>query len=66
MSYEKIRAFIKFFVTPNWDFTEFLFGKMPQIEGTSLLFSMTICIVYFVIMLIASIEIFKRKDINRK
>ena len=56
--------FLKFFVTPNWDLTNYLFGKIPHYEGLSLTFSIAICLIYFIIMITASFEMFKRKDIK--
>ena len=56
--------FLKFFVTPNWDLSMFLYGKMPQFEPISLPFSITICAIYFVIMIIVSLIVFKKRDIK--
>ncbi len=61
--YEKAK-FLRFFVTPNWDLSIYLFGKLPQFEPISLPFSIAICVVYFAIMLVASLFIFKRKEIK--
>ena len=61
--YEKAK-FLRFFVTPNWDLSIYLFGKLPQFEPISLPFSIAICVVYFVIMAVASLFIFKRKEIK--
>ena len=55
---------IKFFVTPNWDFTQFFYGKLPLLEGISTQFSTIICIIYFSIMMIASLIVFKKKNIK--
>jgi len=61
--FEKAK-FLRFFVTPNWDLSIYLFGKLPQFEPISLTFSIAVCVVYFVIMLVASLYIFKRKEIK--
>ena len=61
--YEKAK-FLRFFVTPNWDLSIYLFGKLPQFEPISLPFSIAVCVVYFAIMLVASLVIFKRKEIK--
>ena len=61
--YEKAK-FLRFFVTPNWDWSIYLFGKLPQLEPISLPFSISVCVVYFAIMLVASLVIFKRKEIK--
>ena len=55
---------LKFFVTPNWDFTQFFYGKLPLLEGISTQFSTIICIIYFSIMMIASLIVFKKKNIK--
>ena len=61
--YFKIK-WLKFFVTPNWDFTQFYFGKLPNMEGITLLFSAAICLVYFIIMLTYSFLVFKHRNIK--
>ena len=61
--YEKAK-FLRFFVTPNWDLSIYLFGKLPQFEPISLPFSISVCVVYFAIMLFTSLYIFKRKEIK--
>lgn len=55
---------VKYFVTPNWDLSQYLFGGTPMFSGTSIEFSITICAIYFVIMLVASIVSFKKRNIK--
>ena len=62
-NFEKAK-FLMYFVTPNWDLSIYLFGKMPQFEPISLPFSIMICVIYFVIMVVASLIIFNKKDIK--
>ena len=62
-SFEKAK-FLMYFVTPNWDLSIYLFGKMPQFEPISLPFSIMICVIYFVIMVVTSLIIFNKKDIK--
>ena len=57
-------TFLKFFVTPNWDFTNYMFGKLPIMEGLTSGFSAIICIAYFIIMMIPTFMVFKRKNIK--
>ncbi len=57
-------TFLKFFVTPNWDFTNYIFGKLPIMEGLTAGFSAIICIAYFIIMMIPTFMVFKRKNIK--
>ena len=61
--YEKAK-FLKYFVTPNWNLDVFLFGKMPEFEPISLPFSITICMIYFIAMILTSMCIFKRREIK--
>lgn len=56
--------FLRFFVTPNWDLSKYLFGKLPEFEPISLPFSITICVIYFVVMIIGSMIIFKKREIK--
>lgn len=56
--------FMRFFVTPNWDFSEYLFGKLPMMEGLTANFSAIVCVVYFLVMIIPTFIIFKRKNIK--
>ncbi|MFR3876052.1 MAG: ABC transporter permease subunit [Clostridia bacterium] len=55
---------VKYFVTPNWDLSQYLFGGTPMFSGTSIEFSITICVIYFAIMLVASIVSFKKRNIK--
>lgn len=54
---------LDYFVTTNWDFTQFLFGG-KSIYDLSLNHSIVICVVYFAIMLITSFIVFNKKDIK--
>ena len=55
---------IKYFVTPNWDLTQYLNGGLPEFEGLTAGFSIAICAVYFIIMMVPTFEVFKRKNIK--
>lgn len=55
---------LKYFVTPNWDFTQFLNGKLPLMEGLNIPFSIVICLIYFAIMMIPTFIVFKKKNIK--
>lgn len=54
---------LKYFVTTNWDFNLYLFGKTSQ-YGTSLTHAIVVCIIYFLIMVITTFIVFKRKNIK--
>lgn len=55
---------IKFFVTPNWDLTQYLFGGLPEFQGLTLVFSIAIIVAYMIIMLVPSYMVFKRRNIK--
>lgn len=55
---------LTYFVTLNWDFTQYLFGGLPNYEGLTVPFSLIICTIYFVIMLITTFITFKKKNIK--
>ena len=57
-------GFLKYFVTLNWDFSQYLFGGLPLMEGLTIPFSIVICIIYFLIMIIPTFIIFKKKNIK--
>ena len=61
--YEKAN-FLKYFVTPNWDFSQYLYGALPQMKGITLGFSVCICLAYFIVMIALSIWNFKKKNIK--
>jgi ABC-2 type transport system permease protein len=55
---------IRYFVTPNWDLTQFLFGRLPSMAGLTIGFSIIVCLVYLIIMLVPSFVVFKKKNIK--
>ncbi len=55
---------LKLFVTLNWDFTPYLFGGSSPYLGITLPFSIVVCLVYWLIMLIVTIIVFKRRNIK--
>lgn len=55
---------IKFFVTPNWDLTQYFFGGLPEFQGLTMGFSIAIIIIYMIIMLVPTYIIFKKKNIK--
>ena len=57
-------GFMNFFVSMNWNFDEYLFGNLPSVEGMNLGCSALICLVYFIIMIIPTFIIFKKKNIK--
>ena len=57
-------GFMRYFVTLNWDFSQYLFGGLPLMEGMTLISSIIICVIYFLIMIIPTFIIFKKKNIK--
>ena len=57
-------SFMKYFVTMNWDLSQFLFGNLPYMQGMSLILSIVICLVYLLVMLIPTFIIFKKRNIK--
>lgn len=55
---------MRYIMTTNWNFTNYLFGKLPEFKYINIKLSIIICILYFVIMISSSFIIFKRKDIK--
>lgn len=55
---------IKFFVTPNWDLTQYFFGGLPEFQGLTFGFSLAVIIVYMIIMLVPTYVAFKKKNIK--
>ena len=55
---------ITYFVTPNWDLTQYLFGGSPMFSTMFLPFSIIVCLAYLAIMLVLSSAIFKKRDIK--
>lgn len=56
--------FMKFFVSMNWNFENYLFGNLPKMEGMTIRFSIVICILYFIAMVIPTFIAFKKKNIK--
>ena len=56
--------FLEYFVTMNWDLSQYLFGNLPNMEGMTMTFSIITCIAYFLIMIISTWIIFKKKNIK--
>lgn len=60
----KKARFLYLFVTPNWDFSIYLFGKYPIFENLTASISVLVCIAYFILMIFLSNFFFKRKEIK--
>ena len=56
--------FMEYFVTMNWDLSIYANGALPYMEGMNMNMSILICIVYFLIMIIPTFIIFKKRNIK--
>lgn len=54
---------LRYFVTTNWDFNEYLFGSVSR-YNTSITHAIIVCIIYFLIMIITSFIVFNKKNIK--
>ena len=55
---------LKFFPTLNWDYNCYLFGGNSPYKGITLPFSISICLIYFVVILLITFLVFKKKNIK--
>lgn len=56
--------FMKYFVTMNWDLSMYLHGALPYMEGMNMAMSIIICVVYFLMMMIPTFMVFKKRNIK--
>ena len=56
--------FMKYFVTMNWDLSIYANGALPYMEGMNMTMSIIICVVYFLIMMIPTFIVFKKRNIK--
>ena len=54
----------KYFITLNWNLGDYLFGGLPEFQYISLPFSIIICIIYFILILIPTFIVFKKTNIK--
>lgn len=57
-------GFMKLFVSMNWEFEEYLFGNLPKMEGMTAQFSIVMCTIYLIAMIIPTFIAFKKKNIK--
>lgn len=55
---------IKYIFCFNWDLTPYIFNYYPSIKGVSLVFSIIVCVIYLLLLLVPTFIFFKRKDIT--
>ena len=56
--------FMKYFVTMNWDLSIYANGALPYMKGMNMTMSIIICVVYFLIMMIPTFIVFKKRNIK--
>ena len=56
--------FMKYFVTMNWDLSIYANGALPYMEGMNMTMSIIICVAYFLIMMIPTFIVFKKRNIK--
>ena len=61
---DSLATVTRFFITNNWDFSQYLFGQVSDVNGVTLPFSIIIYIIYSVIIFVSAIKIFNRKDVK--
>ena len=55
---------MKYLLTMNWNINEYLFGKLSEYKYLNLTTSISICIIYYIFLLVLSFIIFNKKDIK--
>lgn len=55
---------LRYFITMNWNIDQYLFGALPPFEGMTCTFSIIMCILYFLILMVPTVIIFKKKNIK--
>lgn len=56
--------FLKYFVTLNWDLTEYLYGSLPKVEGLTRNISILVCLFYLIVMIVSTFTLFNKKNIK--
>ena len=59
-----IATVTKYFITNNWDFSQYLFGQVSDVYGLSFPFSLIIYTIYLVLILGILIKVFNKKEIK--
>lgn len=55
---------LKYFVALNWNFTNYLYGGVNSFPTLSIPFSILICAIYFLIMIITAFIVFNKRNIK--
>ncbi len=57
-------SWIRYFVTPNWDLTQYFYGGLPEFSNVNLALSIAVIVVYMLIMLIPTFIVFNKRNIK--
>ncbi len=60
---DSLNVVARYFVTNNWDFSMYLFGKMSKLNGITLYSSIIVYLIHLFIFLYLTIRKFNRKEI---
>lgn len=55
---------LKYFITPNWNLAQFLYGKIPEVSGINIWFSAIVCLIYFILIITPAFIVFRKMDIK--
>ena len=58
------KPWAKYVIGFNWDFKPYMFNCRPTISGINFEFSVLICLLYFLVLIIPAFIVFKHKDIK--
>lgn len=56
--------FLRYLLPVNWDFTMYLYGKLPEVSFLKIDLSIMICLISFILIMLITFECFKNKDIK--
>lgn len=56
--------FSKYLLPTNWDFTIYLYGKLPEVAFLKFDFSVMICLISFIFIMLVTFTYFENKDIK--
>ena len=66
LSNDSITLADSFLLSQNWDFSQYLFGRVSGYEFFTLQRSIIVCLIYFAIIIIPAFIYFRKGDIGSK
>ena len=58
------KPFVKYFIGFNWNFSSYIFNKPVSFKGLTFGFSLMVCIIYLLVLIIPAFIVFKKRDIK--